>query len=54
MDELLAIWKREAQAALGVRQKGTDIEIYKVVAERRVSSYPLNGNLKSCFSLRQR
>ncbi len=36
MEELLSTWKKEALATLGVRHKGTDIEMYKVVAERRV------------------
>ncbi len=36
MEELLITWKNEALATLGVRHKGMDIEMYKVVAERRV------------------
>ena len=47
MDELLATWKREAQTALGVRQKGMDIEMYKVVAERRVSSSPRKPRMQT-------
>ena len=38
MEELLATWKNEAMTALGVRHKGMDIELYKVVAERRVGT----------------
>jgi len=36
-DELIAIWKREAEAVLKARHnEGTSIELYKVVAERKV------------------
>lgn len=37
-DELITIWKKEAEAVLTARLKeGTSIELYKVVAQRKVS-----------------
>ena len=38
MEQLIGTWQREAQAALTVRQQGMEMELYKVVAERRVST----------------
>ena len=38
MEQLIGTWQREAQAALTVRQQGMELELYKVVAERRVST----------------
>jgi len=36
-DDLIAIWRREAEAVLTARHKeGTSIELYKVVAQRKV------------------
>lgn len=36
-DELLSIWKSEAETVLTARHKeGTSIELYKVVAQRKV------------------
>ena len=39
-DELIHIWKKEAEAVLTSRYKeGTLIELYKVVAERKVCGW---------------
>ena len=36
-DELINVWRKEAEAVLTARYKeGTSIELYKVVAERKV------------------
>ena len=37
-DELLGTWQREANFALGARQKGVHLELFKNVGERKVYS----------------
>ena len=45
MEELIGTWQREAQAALTVREQGMELELYKVVGERRVSRFSLSKHL---------
>jgi len=45
--ELLGMWKREAEKALGLRHSGDlELELYKVVGQREVSCC-------SCYYLRK-
>ena len=35
-DELLAVWLQEAEAAIGGKKKGSVVDIWKVIGERKV------------------
>ena len=50
MEELLATWKREADAALSARVvNGLPIDLFKVIAERKVCVYQLKLIVILCF-----
>ena len=38
-DELLAVWLQEAKAAIGGKKKGSVVEIWKVIRERKVGRH---------------
>lgn len=46
MEELLSTWQREARAALGVREKGMNLELFKVVFMRTVEIQHAAGKYK--------